>query len=381
MAKPSINSLRSMLGAIARKFGWQRPKLDYPSRPTDRIEDVPDIAMWGGLMSTDPLIINTASGGSSPFGLARLIGPLLHRHPVHFLMYPTYAWELTPVADHLVRMGRAHRKAFPLHKFTFVCSNAAQEKNFARSGFPALTINWNIFQRSSVFRPLPDVAPRFDAVYNARLSAMKRHELAALVGGLELIYFRDPGEHTPEQFHAEHARLRALMPLATFVNPLTADGCAMMPAEAVNRALNEARVGLCLSAVEGQMRASLEYMLAGLAVVSTASLGGREYFFDDEFCALVADDPRAIRDATRAMIARNIPRDHIRARTMERVARERARFVDFIQQLIERSGGGADFSARFPALLDEDKLLPWTAVRPFVKPILEALGESDVILL
>jgi hypothetical protein len=112
-------------------------------------------------------------------------------------------------------------------------------------------------------------------------------------------------------------------------------------------------------------------------VVSTASLGGREYFFDDEFCAVVADDPRAIRDATLAMIARNIPRDHIRARTMERVARERARFVDFIQQLIDQSGGGTDFSARFPVLLDEDKLLPWTQVRPFVTSILEARGQEE----
>src|SRR5258706_7315846 len=263
-------------------FGWRRPVRGYPSMPVDRIEDVPDIAMWGGLMSTDPLIINTASGAGKAFGLAMLIGPLLHRHPVHFLMYPTYAWELPHVADYLARLGKAHRKAFALHKFTFVCSNAAQEKNFARSGFPALTINWNIFQRNSVFRPLPDVAPRFDAVYNARLSAMKRHGLAVLVDRLELVYFRDSSEHTSEQFHAEHARLRALMPLATFINPLTADGCAFMPPEAVKPALNEARGGLCLSAAEGQMRASLEYILAGVAGGRAGGAGGPGNLFRGE---------------------------------------------------------------------------------------------------
>jgi glycosyltransferase involved in cell wall biosynthesis len=48
----------------------------------------------------------------------------------------------------------------------------------------------------------------------------------------------------------------------------------------VNQGLARAVVGLCLSTVEGSNYASMEYMLAGLPIVSTPSIGGREVYFD-----------------------------------------------------------------------------------------------------
>ncbi|MFI5322346.1 MAG: hypothetical protein ACHQ6U_02155 [Thermodesulfobacteriota bacterium] len=60
-------------------------------------------------------------------------------------------------------------------------------------------------------------------------------------------------------------------------------------------ALNRCMVGLCLSAEECGMYASVQYMLCGLPVVSTRSKGGRDEFFYDRYVKIVDDDSKAVR--------------------------------------------------------------------------------------
>lgn len=121
-----------------------------------------------------------------------------------------------------------------------------------------------------------------------------------------------------------------MMPNAHFAKELTSDGCQWVPGEEINLLLAQSGVGLCLSAAEGAMLASIEYLFAGLSVVSTPSLGGRDYFFDDEFCIICAPDPRSVREAVEALLARNVPRDYVRAKTLARVNIERRRYIDLV---------------------------------------------------
>ena len=168
---------------------------------------------------------------------------------------------------------------------------------------------------------------------------------------------------------------------ATFLNRLTPCGCEYLAPPAVNLALNRSSVGLCLSAVEGQMRASMEYMMAGLPIVSAVSAGGRDYFFDDEFCAIARADPRSIREAVAAMAARRIPRGYIRARTLARVERERSRFIDFVQGIIDDHGGFADFAAAFPDLLHGDRLVRWLpSAQTFGLRVQKAVKSGDAAI-
>lgn len=333
-----------------------------------------DGGTWASVLSVEPTIIGSWPSFGFPLGVAGAIGPLFRNHPIEFLMFPAWAWELPWVTRPILRAAAAYVADQPRHRFSFVCSTAAQESRFAAAGWRVVTLNQNMFSNETLFRPLPDIEPIHDAIYNARFSPQKRIELAGEVDRLCLVYFYGSFEHTVEEFHAEHARLRAAMPQATFLNRLTPDGCEFLPPSAVNRALNESRVGLCLSPEEGQMRASIEYMMAGLPIVSTPSLGGRDYFFDDEFCSVVAPDPRSIRDAVSAMIARNIPRAYVRAKTMAKIERERTRFISFIQDIIDRHGGRTDFAMAFPDLLRNDRLAPWApSVRAFAESLQEAI--------
>jgi len=337
-----------------------------------------DGATWASVLSHDPKILLVSPSTGFPVGAASAVGPLVRRRKVEIALSPASAWELPEVHEPLLRDARRYADAHPNHRLSFLCANDVQTRVFADRAWPAITLNRNMFVDETVFRPLADVQRVFDAVYNARLSKQKRHELAQLVPTLVLVYFNDSLELTPSEFHAQHERLRELMPGATFVNQLSPEGCHWLLPNAVNSILNQARVGLCLSAVEGQMTASIEYLMAGLPIVSTPSVGGRDYFFDPEYCVIVPDDPRAIRDAVAAMIQRNIPQDHVRAKTMERVDRERARFVAWVQGVIDRNGGSENFADRFTQMLRTDGVLPWTSMGQFASKVTGADRHSAI---
>jgi SAM-dependent methyltransferase len=112
----------------------------------------------------------------------------------------------------------------------------------------------------------------------------------------------------------------------------------------VNQALSRAATGLVLSEVEGASYAAMEYMLAGLPVVSTPSQGGRDIYFDPDYCAVVAPDPRSIRDAVTALRQRNIPRAYVRERTLQRIEPGRRRFVALVEEIIADLGAPKRFA-------------------------------------
>jgi hypothetical protein len=83
----------------------------------------------------------------------------------------------------------------------------------------------------------------------------------------------------------------------------------------------------------------MEYMLAGLPVVSTPSIGGRDVYFDHEICTICDPDPASVWEAVRNMKVRNIPREFVRARALAKIEPERRRFLSLIDDLSERLGG------------------------------------------
>ncbi len=289
---------------------------------------------------------------------------------------PSSTLQVPGASDWLSQVAKAYLTAHPRHGVTFVCNTVLDTETMQAKGLDALTINQNCLVDDSVFRPLSDVEPVYDAIYNARLSPRKRHQLAAQVESLILTYFYNPLEGSPAEFHAMHARYQAMMPKAHFANELTPDGCRWIPGEQINRYLAMSRVGLCLSELEGAMRVAIEYLFAGLPVVATPSLGGREYFFDDEFCIITEPDPRSVREAVDAVVARNIPRDYIRARTLARVESERRKYIDFVQGLIDRSGGRTRFEPRFWQFTRDKSIVRWRSMKEFAATVHRELAND-----
>ena len=96
------------------------------------------------------------------------------------------------------------------------------------------------------------------------------------------------------------------------------------------------------------MNSSMEYLLAGLPIVNTPNLGGRDLYFSPDYCITADADPDSVRDAVLELKARNIPRGYIRAQTLEKIKPDRERFLNFLSELGVALPSNADAFANWP---------------------------------
>jgi hypothetical protein len=242
------------------------------------------------------------------------------------LCFPTWlqTWRSVPgiVRDYLA--GRRHGKS--LH---FMSCSPDEDRILRRLGIPGALVSQNAYVNEHIFRPT-GTAKSFDAVYTAQMQPFKRLQLAAEVRSLFVVTYgdvlTDDGEYDLHRFspavaHAEFNR-------------------RWISFKQINDVYNLSRVGLALSACEGAMLAAVEYMLAGLPMVSTESKGGRELFFDDRFVSVVEPTPGAVAAGVSDLIGREVDRALVREATLNRVIEHRRKLCAYVRDIIRRTGTG-----------------------------------------
>ncbi|HEY0201169.1 MAG TPA: glycosyltransferase [Burkholderiaceae bacterium] len=275
--------------------------------------------------------------------------PLLHRYekqPVHLLL--SFSWERacdTAVEDRnsinwLAEWHARHLHKHPNHRIIYLANTEPQRDRLRAAGFDAVFVSQNALVSPETYRPLADAVKRFDAVYDARILPYKRHQLASRVPRLALVTARTQG-----LFQKGYTRqVRDWLAHAHWFNDPLDRGYRYLLPDEVNACVNQAWVGLCLSAEEGAMFASIQYLLAGLPVVSTRSIGGRDVFFEDDYACIVDDDPDAVAEGV-ARICRQAPPAHaIRERVMRKIGEHRARLLDVLHAIVGDGPGAADLS-------------------------------------
>jgi glycosyltransferase involved in cell wall biosynthesis len=312
------------------------------------------------ILLTQPLTIYTYSSPPQPLGAASALGPRTAGRPVLFLLGLSWHIENRGRAMVLGRQKKLYERRYPRHKIVLLGNSkpdAAAMSEFAGS---VHLLSQNSLVDEDVFQPLPDMEKRYDAVYVARMTPWKRHELASGVSSAVHVFQREQQLGWDASL-AYLNRMKEEMPSHSFINRIAAEAFESLPPQEVNRILNNAHVGLCLSAAEGGMFASMEYLLAGLPIVSTPSRGGRDYFFDPDYCLIVPPDPRAIRDAVEALKTRRIPAAAIRERTLEKVKRERHRLFDILCEAIPdlAADHGSQIDWKHPLLKG---MCPWRSL-------------------
>lgn len=291
------------------------------------------------LLSAAPPVFLSGISRGQDLGIAGAFARHYGNIKAGFVIFPTWALERPDLAEAIRQKFLDHTERYPDHAFRFICNTPPEKALLEQLGLPALFLNKNFMVSDQIFRPLPGVGMEFDAIYNARFIAPKRHELAAAVPRVAYVTYLEPVPSRGELFRRRYAEVLARNPDHVLLNEMV-DGLPIrMSHQQVNAALGRAAVGLVLSEVEGSSYASMEYMLAGLPVVSTPSRGGRDIFFDPEYCIVCEPDPVAVRDAVAALRARNIPRELVRARTLARIEPDRQRFLAMVDDLIDQLGG------------------------------------------
>lgn len=276
-------------------------------------------------------VIHTSSSRHAPLGIANHIGRRLADRRAVFLIW--FSWSVqSPRAVRMLSTAVAiYRRRRPQHRIILLCNEEAERSALAAQGAEAVLCNHNAFVDEEIFRPMPQIPRTFDAIHNGAMVPWKRHSLARLIPHCAHIFYRK-SELSPDQTLAYLRDLQAQMPHHTFINEVAAGEIKMISAPEVNSWLSLGRCGLCLSAEEGAMYASVEYLLAGLPVVSTPNKGGRDEFSDPRFWLTVPDTAEAVRDGVFEMAGRNVPPDIIRRSTLERMYEHRAKLRTIVAE-------------------------------------------------
>ena len=301
------------------------------------------------MLHDDPLISYSGILRQAPLGLACIGAERLRGRPAWFLLSPTWSIE-ADFAESLHELAVVHRFRNRDHNLIFVCNTPEDVALLQQHDEAAFFCNKTANTSESIFRPLDDAPLDFDAIYNAQLVPWKRHELSLDIASCGFLFYRDATGQGPTDWDPSIiARHAAAAPGHVFINPLHENGVPVrLVASEVNRHLNRAGVGLCLSGREGVMFASTEYLLAGLPIVSTPSTGGRHIYYDEEYCWIVPPDPRSVAEAVYALKAKAISRTYIREKTLRRLEADRARFLGLINSILEASGAARRLSMPWP---------------------------------
>jgi glycosyltransferase involved in cell wall biosynthesis len=285
------------------------------------------------MISREPLVIASVAQPNhpAPLGYASAMRREIRRMPITFLFQIWFSLEFPTTVKRYRRAAMMHRLLCPHHTLIALCNTEKERRMLAEVGEPAVFLNHNLFVDPRVFRPLPGAIRKYDAVYNARLSPQKRHEFSLKIDTCAMIGYRGWEALSIElDIIARHNREA---PGHVFVNEVGPNGLVFIPRERVNEIYNEAHVGLCLSEAEGAMLSSIEYLMAGLPVVNTINVGGRDVYFDPDYVITVPPDADAVRNAVLELKARNIPPDYVRQRTLEKVKMDRERFLNLLSDL------------------------------------------------
>ena len=198
-----------------------------------------------------------------------------------FTMLLQLGWsaELPEVANELKTRLAEAKNAFPEARF-IILANAPKEVEIIQEFNEVYSANHNAFLDPARYPVAKKTERRFDALYIARITPFKRHDLALKVKNLHLI--GSYSEKEKEYFQKTIAKF----PHAVWSRKV--------PSFFIGKKICEAACGLALSAVEGAMFSCGEYTLCGVPVVNTRNLGGRDTLLPEFACRYAEDTAESV---------------------------------------------------------------------------------------
>ena len=263
----------------------------------------------------DPIL--DALGGSKP----------------HLLFQFGWHRETRERADEVAVDAAEISRRCPEAELIFLCNSEREVALISGVGLRAEYCHQNAFLDERRYR-VYDRPIKYDAIYLARITPFKRHHLACGVPSLRLI-----GDHSPQEA-AYFAEVMRQLSHASWKRKVFS--------RYVSRAICEAHCGLCLSAEEGAMFVSAEYLLSGRPLVSTRNLGGRDAFFEPAYAYIAEDTAESVLAGVTAMKHCAIPPHEIRQRTIDKFRPHRERMIAILQDICDRAGVRHDAAAEWP---------------------------------
>ena len=96
----------------------------------------------------------------------------------------------------------------------------------------------------------------------------------------------------------------------------------------------QSNCGLILSAEEGACRVSSEYLMSGIPVVSTESLGGRDVWYNSDNSIICEDSEDSVKKAVEEASSRDWDREKIRSNHIKQAAVYRNLFKLILEEVL-----------------------------------------------
>jgi glycosyltransferase involved in cell wall biosynthesis len=252
---------------------------------------------------------------------------------VNFLFQFGWHRETRERAEEVARELAEVEKMRPGTRMIFLCNSENEVRLLSETGVRAEFCHQNAFLDERIYG-IHHVKKKYDAIYVARITPFKRHHLASMISSLKLI-----GDYSMKE-EGHFREIMRILPHATWKRKVFSSF--------ISRNICEAHCGLCLSAEEGAMFVSAEYLLSGLPVVSTKNIGGRDAIFDDSYAFRAADSPESVLEGVKTMKEKAPPPEEIRRMTLAKFAPHRRKMVEILQEICDSSGVKRDIAAEWP---------------------------------
>ena len=267
----------------------------------------------------EPLVFVIASGWNFLSGMA-LCRQTARGRPCRVLVQ--CAWYVPHIYAEIDAFRAKVDPSFRNVILTYLCPNQSDAEFLMRRGIDALHVHHNAFIDERKFAIVVGVEKKYRAVHTASLMQFKRHELAWGVQKIAIITYDPNGENTAQQ-------LSGYQNLA-YLNVDNAGKIEHLPAEQVGAIVNESHCGLILSEIEGANYASTEYLLCGIPLVSTPSLGGREEFYDTRHVKIVEPTAQNVERAVEEWCHHAPPPEQIRESVLNKCRVHRGRLLHWL---------------------------------------------------
>lgn len=282
------------------------------------------------------------------FNYGQDIGDFLPENGIQRFIFFVWNDDMKCILDWLA----AARYRRPQDGYHFLCSDEFHARELNSTGLSAIHVSHNAFldEKEYEVTTVPMHERKFDAVCISRMNRFKRHQLAC---SLERVLFI--GSTVAEgDDEAYFQSLVQLMPNAEMTHKET----RWLQTWQVSQRLAHACSGLILSAKEGGSYATTEYMLCGLPVVSTASVGGRDCWLHPRYSRVVPPTPEAVAEAVGELKISDISPQAIRDHALRIICEQRFRFFELGQRIYEVHRCGADFARDFYSTF-RSKMADW----------------------
>ncbi len=301
------------------------------------------------IVSKNPWIIHCYNFGNIFSPIKQLAPYLLRpaRGRIHFVL--TLNWSILPRRkfEAFNRAYHRHLRRYP-HLVVTVLANEPDELQLLREhGIRSELCNQNAFLDERLYT-IQDEKKHYDAVINSRMAPYKRIELVRDIQNCCLItYFLDP---------QDYEYVKTVLPLSEKYK----SACPHLHfpqyngrtwqhynIEEICKVYASSHCGVILSAEEGACFAAMEYLLCGLPVVTTPSIGGREAFFDKDYVIWTEPVPEAVAEAVKKARQLPVSAQEIRDRTIAGMQSVRAVYCEILNSIAREEGVERDFRAEW----------------------------------